>query len=163
MSNELFLRRKWTFKAHGSQVVMIKRPVESSEHVIMKALIWALYLPNYPEARVETPIGLRYKPDVISLDNHGLPLFWGEAGHVGMDKLETLLKRYRQTHFVFAKWASNLEPLTQVIGELTSKIKRSAPIDLLSIPVDSGERFFATDGTISVEHSQIKYVQLTPP
>ncbi len=163
MSNELFLRRKWTFKAHNSQVVMIKRPVESSEHVIMKALIWALYLPNYPEARVETPIGLRYKPDVIALDSQGAPLFWGEAGHVGMDKLETLLKRYRQTHFVFAKWASNLEPLTQVIAELTSTIKRSAPIDLLSIPVDSGERFFAADGTISVEHSQIKYVQLTPP
>ncbi|ABX03667.1 MAG TPA: hypothetical protein DEF47_16405 [Herpetosiphon sp.] len=163
MSNELFLRRKWTFKAHGSQVVMIKRPVESSEHVMMKALIWALYLPNYPEARVETPIGLRYKPDVIALDCQGLPSFWGEAGHVGMDKLETLLKRYRHTHFVFAKWDSNLEALAQVVSELTSSIKRSAPIDLLSIPADSGERFFGADGTITVEHSQINYRRLMQP
>jgi hypothetical protein len=52
-TTDLVLRRKWTFKAHGKQVVFVRRPIESSEHVLMKALLWALYLPDYPSLSVE--------------------------------------------------------------------------------------------------------------
>lgn len=80
--DELRLRRKWTLRAHGRQVVFVKKPVESTEHVVMKALIWALYLPQYPDLIVEIPVGDKYKPDVVSLDAQGEPVFWGEAGDV---------------------------------------------------------------------------------
>ncbi len=57
MTEDLLLRRKWTLRAHGRQVVFVKKPVESSTHVVMKALLWALYLPQYPDLTVEIAIG----------------------------------------------------------------------------------------------------------
>jgi hypothetical protein len=32
-------------RAHGEQVVFVKRANERREHVLMKAILWALYLP----------------------------------------------------------------------------------------------------------------------
>ena len=75
---DLHLRGKWTFRAHGSQVVFIKRSIEKTSHVLMKAFLWSLYLPEYPSLAVETAIGLRYKPDVVALNLNRLPTFWGE-------------------------------------------------------------------------------------
>jgi hypothetical protein len=39
MSSDLFLRRKWTFRAYGRQVVFIKRSNERKAHVLMKAFL----------------------------------------------------------------------------------------------------------------------------
>ncbi len=102
------LRRKLTFRAHGSTLVLIKRPEESTEHVLQKALLWALYLPSYPTLRVEVPLptASRYKPDLLALDEQH-PLFWGECGVVSAAKLADLLHRYRGTHFVFSKWTAS--------------------------------------------------------
>ena len=104
MTDDLDLRRKWTFRAHGRQVVLVKRPVESTRHVLMKAFLWGLYLPSYPDLAVEISIGERYKPDLVSLDAEGRPRFWGECGHVGLDKLRALFRRHRRTHFALARW-----------------------------------------------------------
>lgn len=103
MSNDLSLRRKWTLRAHGKQVIFVKKSQESSRHVLLKAYIWALYLPDYPELLVEVKIGDRYKPDVVMIDAFSQPLFWGEAGDVGQRKIHKLVRRYRNTHFVMAK------------------------------------------------------------
>ncbi|MBP8252493.1 MAG: hypothetical protein KAX40_09020 [Herpetosiphon sp.] len=84
--SDLVLRRKWTLKAHSSQIVLIKKPIESAEHVVMKALLWALYLPQYSQIQVEVSIGTRYKPDLIALDDQQQPIFWGEAGRVSEEK-----------------------------------------------------------------------------
>ena len=50
MTDELFLRRKWTLRAHDRQVVFVKKSYESDTHVLMKALLWALYLPDVPKS-----------------------------------------------------------------------------------------------------------------
>jgi hypothetical protein len=75
MASDLMLRRKWTFKAHGKQVVFVKHAKEQSAHVVMKALLWALYLPEYPELSVEIPVGDRFKPDVVALGPDTQPIF----------------------------------------------------------------------------------------
>ena len=80
MYGERHLRRKLTVRAEGRQIVLVKKPVERLEHVLMKAFLWALYLPQYDDLAVEIPVGDRYKPDVVSLDAFGQPRFWGEAG-----------------------------------------------------------------------------------
>lgn len=64
MTSELMLRRKWTLRAHGEQVVFVKKRNERAEHVLMKSFLWALYLPDYPDLTVEISIGDRYKPAV---------------------------------------------------------------------------------------------------
>ena len=104
MTENLKLRRKWTMRAHGKQVVFIKKPYESDIHVLTKAFIWALFLPDYPHLVVEIQAGGRYKPDLVQFGENGEPVFWGEAGQVSLKKMQDLVKRYRNTHLVFAKW-----------------------------------------------------------
>ena len=104
MTENLKLRRKWTLRAHGKQVVFIKKINESDIHVLTKAFIWALFLPDYPHLAVEIKGDGRYKPDLVQFGDNGEPVFWGEAGQVGLKKMKDLVQRYRNTHLVFAKW-----------------------------------------------------------
>ncbi len=132
------LRRKLRFRAHGSTLVLIKRPIESIEHVWQKALLWALYLPTYPDLRVEVPLpgASRYKPDLLALDGER-PRFWGECGVVGLDKLDDLLRRYRGTHFVFSKWNMPTQPFAASIERALRGVRRSAPVELIRFPAEA--------------------------
>ena len=161
MTSELMLRRKWTLKAHDRQVVFVKKSNERPEHVIMKALLWALYLPAYPDLGVEISVGDRYKPDVVALDERGGPRFWGEAGEVGEDKIRSLAKRFRQTHFVVAKWDTRLDPLIASVSSAIKDVKRSAPFDLISFPDDSAERFIDERGRVQIAFRDLEWVRLT--
>jgi hypothetical protein len=159
-TTDLVLRRKWTLKAHGRQVVFVKRPIESSEHVLMKALLWALYLPDYPSLIVEIGVGDRYKPDVIARREDGSPLFWGESGKVGREKIRSLARRYRDTHFAIARWSSGLGPFITLVRDALDGIPRSAPFDLLRFPEDSAERFIDDDGAVCVTHADVEWTRL---
>lgn len=164
MTADLLLRRKWTLHAHGKQVVFIKKPNEHTHHVLMKALLWALYLPAYPALKVEISIGDRYKPDVVALDARDPradPHFWGEAGQVSVDKIHSLLRRYRRTHFAIAKWATNLDPLRATVTEAQQRQTRHAPIDLINFPADSAERFIDSHGNIQISHADLAWLQVS--
>lgn len=160
MTDDLMLRRKWTLRAHGRQIVLVKRPIEHASHVLMKAFLWALYLPSYPEAQVEVAIGDRYKPDVVALDAQGRPQFWGEAGQVGVEKIHALARRYRTTHFAIAKWATRLAALEAEVRDATRVAQRTAPFDLLCFPADSAERFIDERGTIQVSHADLEWIRI---
>lgn len=160
MTHELFLRRKWTFRAHGQQVVLVKRRNERSSHVLMKALLWALYLPLYPDLAVEIHIGDRYKPDVVALESDGRPCFWGEAGQVGLDKIRSLARRYRDTHFAIAKWETRLDPYVDLVRDALEGPRRPAPFDLLRFPADSAEHFIDDQGHIHVSHTDLEWERL---
>ncbi|HHX65530.1 MAG TPA: hypothetical protein GX702_11640 [Chloroflexi bacterium] len=160
------LRRKWTLRAHGRQVVFIKRPIESAEHVIMKALLWALYLPFYPDMSVEISIGDRFKPDLVSLDDRGRPLFWAEAGEVHLHKMRSLLRRYRETHFALARRDARLDPLLEMVQGALGDMPRRAPVDLITFPSDSVGRFIDATGEVRVHHDAVEWVRLegeSPP
>jgi hypothetical protein len=134
---DLLLRRKWTLRAHGKQAVFVKRKNESAQHVIMKALLWALYLPQYPELRIETAIGDRFKPDLVQLAPDGMAEFWGEAGQVSVRKLNSLLRRFPTTHFALAKWTHNLAPHAEIVARAVAARSRQAPLELIAFPQDS--------------------------
>jgi hypothetical protein len=65
VTDDLYLRRKLSVHAHGQRLVLVKRPVESTQHVLMKALVGALYLPAYPGLVVEALTAGRYQPDLV--------------------------------------------------------------------------------------------------
>ena len=161
---DLALRRKLTLRAHGpdgaEKVVFVKKPVESLEHVLMKAFLWALYLPDYPRLSIEVPIGDRYKPDVVQLDALGQPVFWGESGKVSEDKTRSLLRRFPDTHFALAKWAAPLDPFVELVEDALDGRPRRAPFDLLRFPPDSGERFIADDGTVTAAFDAVERVRI---
>lgn len=150
------LRRKWTLRAHDKQVVFIKKANEHASHVLMKAFLWALYLPAYPDLAVEISIGDRYKPDVVAVDEFEEPRFWGEAGQISPDKLRSLARRYRHTHFAIAKWDRPLDPLADIVAKAVADLERSAPFDLLHFPADSAERFIDERGQIHITHSDVE-------
>ncbi len=163
MTSDLHLRRKWTLRAHGQQVIFIKRSNERAAHVIMKALLWALYLPQYPDLKVEMSIGDRFKPDVVSLpahDPYAEPRFWAEAGQVSVDKIGSSARRFRHTHFAVAKWSTSLAPFEELVRGALSQTRHSAPFDLLCFPADSAERFIDERGEIYITHADVEWIRL---
>ena len=161
MTLELHLRRKWTLHASDRQVVLVKKPYESTEHVVMKALLWALYLPDYPDLTVEVAVGDRYKPDVVALSELGPPRFWGEVGDVSVAKIRSLARRYRNTHLAIAKWDARLEPTIAIVTDAIEHLNRQAPVDLLSFPADSAERFMDNDGRIHISRDDLEWVRVS--
>lgn len=161
MTDDLALRGKWTLRAHGRTRVFVKRSVESGAHVLSKALLWALYLPQYPELAVEIPIGHRYKPDLVFLQG-GEPLFWGECGHVGLPKLRTLLTRFRRTHFAFARWSGTLRAHSELLEKARGDARREAPVELWMIPEGSAERFVDARGNITIDFGDLQGRRFDP-
>ncbi len=160
MSTELRLRRKLTLRTRNQQVVFIKKANEHASHVYLKAFLWALYLPTYPSMSVEVAIGDRFKPDVVALDVSGQPQFWGEAGQVSPQKIRSLVRRYRHTHFAIAKWDKPLDQLRSIVEDALTGLHRLAPLDLLSFPADSDRRFINRKGEVRIAFKDVDWIRL---
>ena len=156
MDSELLLGGKFTFHVGGQKLVVVKKPVEHLRHVVMKVLLWALYLPTYPQLRVEVSIGYKYKPDLVALGSEGA-LFWAEAGHVGNQKLNRVLKRFPRTHFAIAVWGSSLVSLGTRVRSQTRRVNREAPIDLISFPNTAALRLIDHHGTIRIHLDDLSW------
>ncbi|MBU45535.1 MAG: hypothetical protein CMN76_20155 [Spirochaetaceae bacterium] len=136
---DLELRRKWVFKAGSARLHLIKKPLESSEHVFLKAFVWALFRENYNALEVEKSTGDRYKPDVICLDPEppGQPIFWAEAGQVKPEKVVSILRRFPGLHFLVARWGFRKEPLVDLLQKRLmgdNRIEKNAPrVELLQV------------------------------
>jgi hypothetical protein len=165
MISPIISRRKWKLYAHDRHIVIVKGSQERLSHPLMKAFLWALYLPEYPNITVEIRVGDKYKPDVVAFDGapgsrEGRPVFWGEAGQVGVEKIRSLLRRYRETHFAIAKWDMRLNPLEQIVTGACDGLERLAPVDLLGFPPDSAERFIDEQGTIQITFADLNWIRL---
>ena len=83
----------YDFELAERRVRLWKRPGESYEHVLMKALGYAMFVEEYPELEIEQSVGLRYKPDLVARTGNWRQIrFWGECGLVTMRKVAWLLK-----------------------------------------------------------------------
>jgi hypothetical protein len=65
---------------------------ESFEHVLMKALGYAVNVEEFPSLKVELSVGLRYKPDLIAIGADGEIDLWGECGLITVRKTIWLAK-----------------------------------------------------------------------
>lgn len=84
-----------------------QRTGESYEHVLMKALGFAMFFSEYPQMEIETKVGLRYKPDLVARGQAGEFLFWGEAGSNSLRKTAWLLKHTETRVLVLFKIGQN--------------------------------------------------------
>ena len=94
-----------------------QRQGESYEHILMKALGFAMFAEQYPTLEIEVKVGLRYKPDLIARNESGDFLFWGECGANSLRKTVWLLKHTRTQKLVLFKIGQNLEQLTKQLRE----------------------------------------------
>lgn len=147
--------------------MLVKKRGESIEHVLMKAALWALYLPEYHEMQVEVPIGDTFKPDLVQLapPPGGLaygaeePIFWGEAGKVSRQKWAPLLRRFPDTHVALARWDERLGPTEALVRTALGSRPRRAPVDLVSLPPDAA-RYVSADGSAGLAGADVERVRL---
>ncbi|MGB7340094.1 MAG: hypothetical protein WBC91_14455 [Phototrophicaceae bacterium] len=159
-------RRRWKLHAHGQSIVVNYGLGERLVHPLMKAYIWALYLPDYPTSSIEIRIGDKYKPDVVAFDGqpavyevYPQPLFWGEAGRTSKDKIHSIVKRFPDTHFAMSKWDTGLSSYVDLVSEALADVTRNAPFDLISFP-ESTKSCVDKDGNITITFDDINWVRL---
>lgn len=163
--SKILMRRKWRLYAHGQSIVVVCGQRELFVHPLMKAYLWALYLPQYPKARIEIRIGDKYKPDVVAFGEASavyqapVPLFWGEAGQVKREKIQALVKRYPKTHFALGKWDTRLKPYVEMVSEALEGLERQAPFDLINFP-DNSDSLVDEDGNIHIGFEHVEFIRL---
>jgi len=108
------------FQLAGQKVRLWQRGGESYEHILMKALGYAMFVPEYPTLEIEVKVGLRYKPDLIARNAAGDFLFWGEAGANSLRKTAWLLKHTRTEKLVLFKIGQH--SVNQLIEQLRAEI-----------------------------------------
>ena len=160
MASDLLLRRTLTLRAHGRKRVFVKRAGESAEHVVGKALLWALYLPQYPDLAVEVGVGHRFKPDVVALGPDGVPAFWGEAGVASANKLRALGRRFADTHFAHITWRTSLAQAETFVRAALKGARRRAPFDVLVFSLDAALGLIAEDGTVTASFTDVPHVRI---
>lgn len=77
-------------------------------------------------------------------------------------KIASLAKRYRRTHFAIGKWDAALSPLSDTVYRAVERFDRSAPFDLIRFAPDSHRRFIDADGLIRIGFDDIAW-QWHPP
>lgn len=112
----------YNFWLAGTRQRLWKRVGESYEHVLMKALGYAMFVGDHPDLRIEHPVGLRYKPDLVARDASGRFRFWGECGQVSVRKLAWLLKHASVERLVVFKINR-----IQFVG-LTEQLRAEVPL-----------------------------------
>lgn len=105
------------FNLTGNRVRLWQRNGESYEHILMKALGYAMFVSEFPTMEIEIKVGLRYKPDLIAKDAAGDFLFWGEAGANSIRKTSWLLKHTRTKKLVLFKINQNVAALIEQLRE----------------------------------------------
>ena len=105
------------FNLTGRRVRLWQRNGESYEHILMKALGYAMFVGEFPTLEIEIKVGLRYKPDLIARNAAGDFLFWGEAGANSIRKTVWLLKHTHTKKLVLFKIGRNVTSLIEQLRE----------------------------------------------
>jgi uncharacterized protein YaeQ len=103
----------YDFELMGRRVRLWKKLGESYEHVLMKALGYAMFAREFPGLEIERRVGLRYKPDLVARDETGRFLFWGECGANSLRKTNWLLKHAGVERLVLFKIGGNVAQLLE--------------------------------------------------
>ncbi|HXH69766.1 MAG TPA: hypothetical protein VNI60_05395 [Pyrinomonadaceae bacterium] len=125
------------FQLVGKRMRLWQRQGESYEHILMKALGFAMFVKEYPTLEIEVKVGLRYRPDLIARNRNSDFLFWGECGANSLRKTNWLLKHTRTKKLVLFKIGQNLEQLTkQLRGEIAEKYRSQNRLVLINFVSD---------------------------
>lgn len=121
------------FNLAGNRMRLWQRVGESYEHVLMKALGFAMFVGKYPNLEIETKLGLRYTPDLIAFNEKNDYAFWGECGQNSIRKTHWILKHTRTEKMVLFKIGMNTESLIkQIRDEIPPKYRENGRLVLIN-------------------------------
>lgn len=125
------------FQLAGERIRLWQRTGESYEHVLMKALGYAMFAGKYANLEIEKRIGLRYKPDLIAQTGERDFDFWGECGQNAIRKTHWILKHTRTEKLALFKIAANAEQLIkQIRDEIPEKYRPKNRLILINFVSD---------------------------
>jgi hypothetical protein len=160
--------------ANGVTKTLEKKRMESLQHVLTKAVIWKIFMNDYPDMDIEKDIGdPDYLPDVISMSMDGDPLFWGESGRMKVHKALGLMQRYPRAHIVHCRWGVDIDTFSEPFLDFLAKELEDGRIDdpsswwhgkfeFASLPLDVWKYIDEETGTILVVKEDIKWKVLDP-
>jgi hypothetical protein len=121
------------FLVNGENVKLWQRTGESYQHILMKALGYAMFVKDYPDLQIETPVGLRYKPDLIVVSDQRDYKFWGECGQNAVRKTVWLLKHTDVEKLVLFKIGQNVEQIAKLLrAEIVPKYRPPGRLILIN-------------------------------
>ncbi|MBA2339577.1 MAG: hypothetical protein H0V88_04225 [Pyrinomonadaceae bacterium] len=130
----------YDFELAGERVRLWKRVGESYEHVLMKALCYAMFVNDFPGLEIERSVGLRYKPDLVARNENGRFIFWGECGQTSVRKIAWLLKHAGVERLVLFKIATGQGRPIALANELRDSIderyRASGRVEIISFISD---------------------------
>ena len=125
------------FNLAGQRMRLWQRTGESYEHILMKALGYAMFTEEFPTLEIEIKVGMRYKPDLVARDEAGNFLFWGEAGANSLRKTGWLLKHTRTKKLALFKIGLNIAQLAgQLRAEIPAKYRPKERLVLINFVSD---------------------------
>jgi len=121
------------FLLAGNKMRLWQRTGESYEHILMKALAYAMFAPAYPDLEIERRVGLRYKPDLIAFNEEQDFAFWGECGQNAIRKTHWILKHTRTEKMVLFKIGANAPQIVkQLREEIPAKYRANGKLTLIN-------------------------------
>ena len=121
------------FELAGRKIRLWQSRGESYEHVLMKALGYAMFVTSYPLLEIERRVGLRYKPDLIAIGTDGQFDLWGECGINSLRKTVWLMKHSGAKRVVLFKINYGAEQLAhQLRGAVAAKYRENGRLTLIN-------------------------------
>lgn len=105
------------FEVGGKRLRLWRNAGETFQHVLMKALGYAMFAPQYPHLEIERRVGLRYRPDLVAIGDDGGFDFWGECGINSIRKTVWLMKHSGAKRVVLFKINYGGEQLARQLRE----------------------------------------------
>jgi hypothetical protein len=135
----------YDFELAGRRVRLWQRTGESYEHVLMKALGYAMFVSEFPALEIERRVGLRYKPDLVARGadrEFGGPFaFWGECGQTAVRKVNWLLKHAGVARLVLFKIINNTAALVEELrAAVNARYREPERLVLINFAGDIEER-----------------------
>jgi len=135
----------YDFELAGRRVRLWQRTGESYEHVLMKALGYAMFVAEFPALEIERRVGLRYKPDLVARGagrEFDAPFaFWGECGQTAVRKVNWLLKHAGVARLVLFKMISNPAALVEELrAAVDARYREGERLVVINFAFDIVER-----------------------
>lgn len=163
--------------ANGVTKTLEKKRMETLQHVLTKAMIWKLFMNDYPNMEIELDIGdPNYLPDVVgTTTNEATDItwntteisFWGESGRMKVHKALDLMRRYPNAHIVHCRWSIDIESFmgpfieyleVELVEEDTSWW--TGKFSFASLPLEVWEFIDEDTGTILIERKDLEWREL---
>jgi hypothetical protein len=134
----------YDFELAGRRVRLWQRTGESYEHVLMKALGYAMFVGEFPALEIEQRVGLRYKPDLVARsvsEEFALPFaFWGECGQTAVRKTAWLLKHAGVARLVLFKIGSSSALVKELRDSIDERYRAPERLVIINFVSDITER-----------------------